>query len=135
MLAALGQQISTRFPNALVVGCDSPPFHEPSQQDLEERDRRIIASGATMVWVGLGTPKQDWEVARLAETLPVTALAVGAAFDFLAGTTTQAPGWMQRSGLEWAYRFAREPRRLAKRYVWGNSLFIVEGSRTVLRNR
>ena len=135
VLAALGQQISTRFPNALVVGCDSPPFHEPSQQELEERDRRIMDSGATMVWVGLGTPKQDWEVARLAETLPVTALAVGAAFDFLAGTTTQAPGWMQRCGLEWAYRFAREPRRLANRYVWGNSLFIVEGSRTVLRNR
>ena len=135
VLEALKEQITQRFPNARVVGSDSPPFHEPSEQDLHDRDRRIIESSANMVWVGLGTPKQDREVARLADSLPVTALAVGAAFDFLAGTTAQAPGWMQRNGLEWAYRFAREPRRLAKRYLWGNSLFALEGSRTLLRNR
>ena len=76
------------------------------------------------MWVGLGTPKQDVEVARLAASLPVVALAVGAAFDFLAGTVSQAPVWMQRSGLEWSYRLAQEPSRLAKRYLWGNPRFV-----------
>ena len=130
-LAALREEISRRWPNALVVGWDSPPFGEWSEQEIASRDDRIRRSGATLVWVGLGTPKQDWEVSRLARSLPVTALAVGAAFDFLAGTKEQAPVWMQRSGLEWSYRLAREPRRLAKRYLWGNPMFVA----SVLRNR
>ena len=85
-------------------------------------------SGATIVWVGLGTPKQDWEVARLTASVPV-AMAVGAAFDFLAGVKPQAPLWMQKSGTEWAFRFASEPRRLAKRYLWGNPRFLVAAAR------
>jgi N-acetylglucosaminyldiphosphoundecaprenol N-acetyl-beta-D-mannosaminyltransferase len=124
VLELLTQQLAQRWPNAIVVGSDSPPFRVPTASDLEERDNRIKESGATCVWVGLGTPKQDVEVRRLASELPVTALAVGAAFDFLAGTTEQAPEWMQRSGLEWSYRLAKEPRRLAHRYLWGNPRFI-----------
>ena len=85
--------------------------------------------GATIVWVGLGTPKQDWEVARLAGSVPVVAMAVGAAFDFLAGVKPQAPVWMQKSGTEWAFRFASEPKRLARRYLWGNPRFLVAASR------
>jgi len=135
VLDSLTSQIRRRFPGATIVGTDSPPFHEPSTRELAERDRRIGDTAATHVWVGLGTPKQDYEVQRLAANLPVVALAVGAAFDFLAGTTVQAPTWMQRNGLEWAYRFAREPRRLAKRYLWGNSVFLLEGSRTLRQNR
>lgn len=132
-LGALEQQLALNFPQALIVGSESPPFHEPSPAELAARDTRITESGATMVWVGLGTPKQDYEVARLANSLPVVALAVGAAFDFLAGTTAQAPAWMQRNGLEWAYRFAKEPKRLAKRYVWGNTVFSLEAARTLRR--
>jgi N-acetylglucosaminyldiphosphoundecaprenol N-acetyl-beta-D-mannosaminyltransferase len=124
VLATLQQQILERWPNALIVGADSPPFKTPTPADLAARDDRIRASGATLVWVGLGTPKQDVEVRRLADSLPVTALAVGAAFDFLAGTTKQAPVWMQRSGLEWSYRLAQEPKRLARRYLWGNPRFV-----------
>ena len=90
---------------------------------------RIRDSGATLVWVGLGTPKQDHEVHRLATALPVVALAVGAAFDFIAGTVSQAPVWMQRSGLEWSYRLAQEPRRLTKRYLWGNPRFVASVAR------
>ncbi|HEY7824568.1 MAG TPA: WecB/TagA/CpsF family glycosyltransferase, partial [Acidimicrobiia bacterium] len=105
--------------------------HEPSATELAERDRRISEAQPTHVWVGLGTPKQDYEVQRIAANLPVVALAVGAAFDFLAGTKAQAPAWMQRNGLEWAYRFAKEPKRLAKRYVWGNSVFSLEAARTL----
>jgi len=130
-LVALREEISRRWPNADIVGWDSPSFGEWSTDELQERDERIRRSGASLVWVGLGTPKQDWEVKRIADCLPVTALAVGAAFDFLAGTKDQAPVWMQRSGLEWSYRFAREPKRLAKRYMWGNPMFVA----SVLRNR
>ena len=119
------EKIATRFPRAQVVGHDCPPFREPTAQELTERDKRIKDSGATVVWVGLGTPKQDFEVHRLAHNLPVTAMAVGAAFNFLAETMPQAPNWIQRSGLEWGYRLAKEPRRLAKRYLWGNPQFIM----------
>lgn len=134
VLAALQRNLAKRFPNAEIVGSQSPPFRTPTLQELAERDALISESGATMVWVGLGTPKQDYEVARLAASLPVVALAVGAAFDFLAGTTSQAPAWMQRNGLEWAYRLASEPKRLGKRYLWGNSVFLLEASRTLQRS-
>ena len=123
-LAALQQRIAALWPQARIVGAESPPFRALNVQEVSEQDRRIRDSGAQIVWVGLGTPKQDWEVQRLAAELPVVAMAVGAAFDFLAGVKPQAPTWMQRSGTEWVYRFASEPRRLAKRYLWGNPRFV-----------
>lgn len=134
VLAALQQRLLERFPDAQIVGTESPPFRSVTEDELRERDQRIRESGATIVWVGLGTPKQDVEVARLAVSLPVVAIAVGAAFDFLAGTKPQAPIWMQKSGTEWLFRLASEPRRLARRYIWGNSVFLTEAIRT-LRSR
>ena len=134
-LQALRANITRRFPNAVIAGAESPPFRSPSAVELSERDQRIRESGATMVWVGLGTPKQDYEVARLANSLPVVALAVGAAFDFLGETTSQAPEWMQRNGLEWIYRFVQEPRRLGHRYLWGNTVFLQQSAKTLLRSR
>ena len=128
-LGILRSRISERWPSAVVVGAESPPFRALSADELAAQDARIRDSGATIVWVGLGTPKQDWEVARLAASLPVVAMAVGAAFDFLAGVKPQAPVWMQKSGTEWAFRFASEPRRLAKRYLWGNPRFLVAAAR------
>ena len=130
-LVALQEQIARTYPHAQIAGADSPPFRQATAAELAERDERIRASGATHVWVGLGTPRQDIEVHRLADSLPVTALAVGAAFDFIAGTKPQAPEWMQRHGLEWAFRLGSEPRRLGRRYVWGNSVFAVEAVRTL----
>lgn len=130
-LDALQERIAREHPAARIVGAESPPFRPATAQELGERDDRIRASGATIVWVGLGTPKQDVEVRRLASSVPVVAMAVGAAFDFLAGTKAQAPPWVQRSGLEWAFRLASEPRRLGKRYVWGNSVFAGEALRTL----
>ena len=124
-LSLLMTRIASTWPDAHVVGFESPPFQTPTKGELAERDRRIAESGATLVWVGLGTPKQDIEVRRLADSLTITALAVGAAFDFLAGTVSQAPEWMQRSGLEWTYRLAQEPKRLGKRYLWGNPRFLL----------
>lgn len=128
-LTKLQEQITHRWPAAQVVGAESPPFRAATTDEFAARDTRIRESGATLVWVGLGTPKQDVEVRRLADSLPVTALAVGAAFDFIAGTVQQAPRWMQRSGTEWAFRLAKEPRRLAKRYLWGNPMFIASAVR------
>ena len=134
-LARLRGQITDQHPAASVVGVESPPFRPATPAELTDRDARIRASGASIVWVGLGTPRQDTEVQRLANALPVTAMAVGAAFDFLAGTRPQAPPWMQRSGLEWAFRLASEPRRLGRRYLWGNSMFAVEAMRTLYPSR
>lgn len=130
-LDALQVRLREEYPSAKIVGAESPPFRAASYDELRRRDRRIEVSGATIVWVGLGTPKQDFEVQRLASSLPVVAMAVGAAFDFLAGTKPQAPVWMQRSGTEWAFRLASEPKRLGRRYVWGNSVFAAEAARTV----
>lgn len=123
-LNLLEAAITLRWPEAQVVGMESPPFRIATEQELRERDQRIMDSGADLVWVGLGTPKQDFEVQRLSKSIPVVALAVGAAFDFIAGTTKQAPKWMQKSGTEWVFRFVQEPKRLAKRYLWGNPKFI-----------
>lgn len=128
-LTTLKQAIAGRFPKAVIAGAESPPFRSLSPAEVDAQDWRIRDSGAQIVWVGLGTPKQDWEVARLASELPVVALAVGAAFDFIAGTKSQAPVWMQRSGTEWVYRVVSEPRRLTKRYLWGNPRFLRAAAR------
>ncbi|MCB0918898.1 MAG: WecB/TagA/CpsF family glycosyltransferase [Actinobacteria bacterium] len=130
-LAALVAHIRTTYPLARIAGTASPPFRKLSTQERRDQDARIIESGATCVWVGLGTPKQDWEAARLAAEVGMPVFAVGAAFDFLSGSKRQAPVWMQQSGLEWAFRMATEPRRLAKRYMWGNPKFV----QSVLKHR
>ena len=128
-LVALQDAIAQRWPHVKIVGAESPPFRAMSATEVAEQDARIADSGADIVWVGLGTPKQDWEVARIASELPVVAMAVGAAFDFLAGVKPQAPLWMQRTGTEWAFRLASEPRRLTKRYLWGNPRFVLAAAR------
>lgn len=129
-LDALRGVIARRFPEARIVGTESPPFRPLSPDEIQAQDQRISESGAQIVWVGLGTPKQDWEVSRLAAQLPVVAMAVGAAFDFIAGTKSQAPLVMQRTGTEWLYRLASEPRRLTRRYLWGNPRFVRAALRT-----
>lgn len=128
-LAALQDQIAQRWPQATVAGAESPPFRPLTRAERQDQDARIRASGADLVWVGLGTPKQDWEAARITASTGKTTLAVGAAFDFLAGTKAQAPDWMQQSGLEWAFRLGSEPRRLARRYLWGNPRFLLAAAR------
>ena len=134
-LAALERKLRIEYPQASIVGVESPPFRQATPDELTQRDQRIADSGATIVWVGLGTPRQDTEVQRLAASLPVVSMAVGAAFDFLAGTKKQAPIWVQRSGLEWAFRLGSEPKRLGKRYLWGNSVFLLEAGRTLTATR
>lgn len=124
VLDSLEGRLTTRFPGVAIVGSESPPFRQLSATELKEQDARILASGAHIVWVGLGTPKQDEEAQRLANSLPVVAIAIGAAFDFAAGTTSEAPTWMVTVGLEWFYRLSHEPRRLWRRYLFGNARFL-----------
>jgi N-acetylglucosaminyldiphosphoundecaprenol N-acetyl-beta-D-mannosaminyltransferase len=124
VLDSLERQLTSRFPGVAIVGVESPPFRQLSAVELNEQDARIRTSGAHIVWVGLGTPKQDSEAQRLASGLPAVAIAIGAAFDFAAGTTPEAPAWMTAVGLEWFYRLSREPRRLWKRYLFGNARFL-----------
>jgi N-acetylglucosaminyldiphosphoundecaprenol N-acetyl-beta-D-mannosaminyltransferase len=117
--------VRARFPGIHVAGTFSPSF-EPLRPDEIERAARIInAACADIVWVGLSTPKQEYwmDAASSSISAPVL-IGCGAAFDFNAGLKRQAPRWMQRSGLEWTFRFMTEPRRLWRRYLIGNSKFV-----------
>lgn len=124
VLGALVTQLGRSWPGSILVGTESPPFRPSSRAERRDQAVRIRRSGADVVWVGLGTPKQDIEVARLAAESPLVFVAVGAAFDFVAGTKPQAPPWMRDNGLEWVFRLATEPRRLWRRYLFGNARFV-----------
>ena len=113
------------FPNLSIVGTHSPPFGEWPESELDLIFEKIEASGANLIWVGLGCPKQELWIARHKDRLPPGVyFGIGAAFAFHAGEIRQAPPVIQRLGLEWAYRVAMEPRRLFKRYFTYNSLFL-----------
>ena len=121
----LASVLQKRFPGLQVAGTFSPPFR-PLTPDEDEQVVQIINKAAPdIVWVGLGSPKQEYwmaeHVGRL--TAPVL-IGVGAAFDFLTGRKPQAPRWMQRAGLEWLFRLLTEPRRLWRRYLINNPLFV-----------
>lgn len=108
-----------------VVGFISPPRLAHHEFNVQEFAVAVTESQATHVWIGLGSPKQDFVAVRLAEACSATVLAVGAAFDFSAGTQKRAPIHLQRAGLEWLYRLLAEPRRLWKRYLVGNVKFLL----------
>ena len=105
-------------------GGESPPFRDITDDELDISVRRAQTLGADIVWVGMGTPKQDLLVRRMANLGDATYVGVGAAFDFIAGTKQQAPAWMQRAGLEWLFRLVTEPRRLSRRYLVYNWRFL-----------
>jgi N-acetylglucosaminyldiphosphoundecaprenol N-acetyl-beta-D-mannosaminyltransferase len=119
-------RLKHRFPALNVAGHHAPPFRPANAPEEPAVLDAINASQPDIVWVGLGTPKQDYWIARhRAELNAPVLVAIGAAFDFHAGLLPQAPGWMQRTGLEWLFRLTQEPRRLAYRYLVYNPLFIV----------
>jgi N-acetylglucosaminyldiphosphoundecaprenol N-acetyl-beta-D-mannosaminyltransferase len=135
-LAQLTQALLRRYPGLRIVGGWSPPFRELTEAEREEIAARINATGADVVWVGTGQPKQEKWMAQMRDRLDAPILAaVGAAFDFHAGIVPQAPAWMQRSGLEWAYRLAREPRRLWRRYARYNPRFVAAFARQYAAHR
>ena len=133
----LRDRLVERFPGLEVVGTYTPPFRPlTEEEDLEVRDL-INESGAHCVWVGLSTPKQEKFMSGFLKKFgsehggdgslqgAKIFFGVGAAFDFHAGLIPQAPSWMQKCGLEWFYRLCKEPRRLWKRYLKNNPLFVM----------
>ncbi len=124
VLAELEAAIAVRWPGTQVVGSESPPFRDLTDDEISESVNRAAVAGANVVWVGMGTPKQDLLVHRMATTSDATFVAIGAAFDFIAGTKSQAPRWVMRIGMEWLYRLVTEPGRLWKRYLVYNTKFI-----------
>ena len=124
VLSDLQDRLRARFPPIAIAGAYSPPFRDLTPAEEEEVVALINGARPDIVWVGLGTPKQDYWVGRFRPRLDAPVLiAVGAAFPFHAGRVPQAPRWMMRCGLEWLFRLCAEPRRLWRRYLVGNPRF------------
>jgi N-acetylglucosaminyldiphosphoundecaprenol N-acetyl-beta-D-mannosaminyltransferase len=114
----LAARLQQRFPGLVVAGTFSPPFRDLKNEEETEIDRLINDSRTDIVWVGLSTPKQEmWMARRREQLLAPVLIGIGAAFDFHSGRKRQAPYWVQRSGFEWLFRMAVEPRRLLRRYA------------------
>jgi N-acetylglucosaminyldiphosphoundecaprenol N-acetyl-beta-D-mannosaminyltransferase len=111
-------------PHIHISGYHSPEFTEDFYVALPSWLKMISESNATIVWVGLGTPKQDYVAHEIAQQIPVHAVAIGAAFDYLSGNISEASKLIQILGLEWSYRLMKEPKRLAGRYLIGNLKFL-----------
>jgi N-acetylglucosaminyldiphosphoundecaprenol N-acetyl-beta-D-mannosaminyltransferase len=124
VLARLRERLIARHPMLRVAFAASPPFRPETEEEDASTVQAIEASGARILFVGLGCPKQERWMAAHRQALPCVMLGVGAAFDFLAGSKRQAPGWLQRAGLEWLFRLASEPRRLWRRYLIQNPRFL-----------
>lgn len=133
-LALLAQRLGAAFPG-LKLMVESPPFRALTAEEDAAAVDRINASGAGLVFVGLGCPKQERWMAEHRGRVQGVMLGVGAAFDFHACTVSRAPEWMQKNGLEWLHRLASEPRRLWKRYLVTNTLFILGAAYQLLAGR
>ncbi len=123
----LAHKLREKFPKLQVAGTFTPPFRALNEVELKQLSEKISATKPDILWVGLSTPKQEKFMAEFLPKLDVPLMVgVGAAFDFHSGRTKQAPRWMQRSGLEWFFRLCSEPRRLGKRYLRNNPLFVAK---------
>ena len=125
VLRQLRSRLYARFPALRIVYSHSPAFRPLTPEETAGIVDGIRQSGARILFVGLGCPKQERWMAAHRGQFPAVMLGVGAAFDFHAGTVPQAPGWMQRLGLEWAFRLAQEPGRLWWRYLKHNPRFLI----------
>jgi len=124
VLSSLVGRVRVRWPALNIAYSYSPPFRELTPEEDARASANIAASGARIVFVGLGSPKQDRWMAEHRGRIPAVMLGVGAAFDFISGNKPQAPSVMQRVGLEWLFRLATEPRRLWRRYLVNNPRFV-----------
>lgn len=135
--AELAAKLESRFPGLQVAGTFTPPFRPLDSSEFFEFQRDLAQRRPDVVWVGIGSPKQEKFMAHHWRELDASVLiGVGAAFDFHSGRIRQAPVWMQRSGLEWLFRLGTEPRRLGWRYLKTNPLFVLNviAQRSGLRN-
>jgi N-acetylglucosaminyldiphosphoundecaprenol N-acetyl-beta-D-mannosaminyltransferase len=135
VLLSLEQKLRAAFPNLNIAGAYSPPFRPLSAEEDALIVRRINDSGANLVWVGLGCPKQESWMQANCGRIHAVMIGVGAAFDFHSGRVKRAPGWMQRAGLEWLHRLSQDPLRLARRYLIGNAVFVVSAAIDLLKTQ
>ena len=124
VLSRLKGRLSHRFPQLVFAGMESSKFRRLMAEEKEKIRTRICESGASIVFVGLGCPRQEVWAYEFRDPLAVPILAVGAAFPLLGGTLRQAPQWMRDRGLEWLFRLWREPLRLWSRYVLLNPMYL-----------
>lgn len=134
-LALLQAALTKRWPTLRIAGAVSPPFRQLSDEEDAAIVNTINDSGAGIVWVGLGCPKQERWMAAHRGRVNAVMLGVGAAFDFHAGTTRRAPRWMRDNSLEWLHRLTSEPRRLGRRYLTTNLAFIFGAALQLLQRR
>jgi N-acetylglucosaminyldiphosphoundecaprenol N-acetyl-beta-D-mannosaminyltransferase len=121
----LQRRLEQRFPGLQIVGTFEPPFRPLNPAEEQRLMELVSATRPDLFWLGLSTPKQELFMAQYVSKLAVPVMiGVGAAFDIHAGRSAQTPPWLQRAGLEWAYRLCREPRRLWRRYLFNNPLFL-----------
>lgn len=125
VLDALANNLRDRFPRLVVAGTESSKFRRTSETEQRQLANRIISSGARITFVGLGCPRQEVFASECRERLGMPVVAVGAAFDYHAGIATEPPSWVQRVGMQWAYRLAQSPRRLWRRYLLLNPAYAV----------
>jgi exopolysaccharide biosynthesis WecB/TagA/CpsF family protein len=135
VLDKLIAELERSFPGIIVAGAESPPFRPLTSEEDAAVVKRINASGARFVFIGLGSPKQEHFAYEHRESIQAVQLCVGAAFDFHARTKRMAPSWMQRNGLEWLFRVCSEPRRLGRRYLTTNSLFAYRFARQCVSHK
>ena len=124
VLDALQRNLLEKYPGLEIAGAEAPPFRPLTAEEDAAMVERINASGAGLVFIGLGCPKQDHFAFDHCPAIQAVQVCVGAAFDFHAGNKKTAPAWMQRRGLEWLFRLCQEPRRLWRRYLVTNTLFL-----------
>lgn len=135
VLERLHAELHRTYPDLDIAYSWPPPFRPLSADEEAKVVADIDASGARIVFVGLGTPKQEQWMVRHQDKLTAVMLGVGAAFDFIAGQKAQAPSWMQKRGLEWVFRLVTEPKRLWKRYLYSNPRFVGLFAAQALRAR
>jgi exopolysaccharide biosynthesis WecB/TagA/CpsF family protein len=131
-LTRLQENLFKHFPDLIISGFESPPFRPLTAEEDQAVVARINGSGARIVFIGLGCPKQDHFAADHRDRIQAVQVCVGAAFDFHAGMVRMAPSWMQKRGLEWLFRLYCEPRRMWRRYLVTNTQFAVKLGRAIL---
>lgn len=135
VLELLSANLRKDCPGLVIAGVESPPFRQLGKEEAQQAIQRINDSGAGLVFIGLGCPRQDWFAHEHKHAIRAVQLCVGAAFDFHAGNKKMAPRWMQRHGLEWFYRLTQEPGRLWRRYLVIHTTFAMLLTRRLILGR
>lgn len=133
--AAMADGLRQHFPGFESAGEETPPFRHITEGEIDQLASRVRVSGAHILWVGLGTPRQDHLVPRLAQRLSMPIVPVGAAFDFWSGAVTEAPKWLHGSGFEWVHRLMSEPKRLWRRYLIDSPRFLLSAVLDLMKRK